>query len=65
MFVTMFCGILDLQTGRVDFSNGHNPAVCRIQRHGDGASQSGGHGLGGGELANLRAGHIVLMQETV
>jgi sigma-B regulation protein RsbU (phosphoserine phosphatase) len=61
MFVTMFCGILDVCTGRVDYSNaGHNlPYVVS-----DGAvtplTNPGGMALGVAASANLRAGHVEL-----
>ena len=32
MFITMFLGLIDLKSGRLDFCNaGHNPPVCGIQ----------------------------------
>lgn len=61
MFVTMFCGILDLQTGRVDFSNaGHNLPYVVSNGTVTALANPGGMALGVANSANLRAGHIVL-----
>jgi sigma-B regulation protein RsbU (phosphoserine phosphatase) len=61
MFVTMFCGILDLQTGRVDFSNaGHNLPYVVSKGTVTALANPGGMALGVANSANLRAGHIVL-----
>jgi len=61
MFVTMFCGILDIQTGRVDFSNaGHNLPYVVSNGTVTALTNPGGMVLGVANSANLRAGHIVL-----
>jgi phosphoserine phosphatase RsbU/P len=61
MFVTMFCGILDVQTGRVDFSNaGHNLPYVVSNGTVTALANPGGMALGVADSANLRAGHIVL-----
>ena len=61
MFVTMFCGILDVQTGRVDFSNaGHNLPYVVSNGRVTALANPGGMALGVANSANLRAGHIVL-----
>jgi len=61
MFVTMFCGILDIQTGRVDFSNaGHNLPYVVSNGTVTALTNPGGMALGVANSANLRAGHIVL-----
>jgi phosphoserine phosphatase RsbU/P len=61
MFVTMFCGILDIQTGRVDFSNaGHNLPYVVSNGTVTALTNPGGMALGVADSANLRAGHIVL-----
>jgi phosphoserine phosphatase RsbU/P len=61
MFVTMFCGILDVQTGRVDFSNaGHNLPYVVSNGTVTALTNPGGMALGVAHSANLRAGHIVL-----
>jgi sigma-B regulation protein RsbU (phosphoserine phosphatase) len=61
MFVTMFCGILDIRTGRVDFSNaGHNLPYVVSKGMVTALRNPGGMALGVASTANLRAGHIVL-----
>jgi sigma-B regulation protein RsbU (phosphoserine phosphatase) len=61
MFVTMFCGILDIPTGRVDFSNaGHNLPYVVSKGVVTALPNPGGMALGVASSANLRAGHIVL-----
>jgi sigma-B regulation protein RsbU (phosphoserine phosphatase) len=61
MFVTMFCGILDIQTGRMDFSNGgHNLPYVISNGTVTALTNPGGMALGIADSANLRAGHIVL-----
>jgi sigma-B regulation protein RsbU (phosphoserine phosphatase) len=61
MFVTMFCGILDVRTGRVEFSNaGHNLPYVVSNGTVTALTNPGGMALGVANSANLRAGHIVL-----
>jgi len=61
MFVTMFCGILDVRTGRVDFSNaGHNLPYVVTNGKVTALTNPGGMALGVASSANLRAGHVVL-----
>jgi sigma-B regulation protein RsbU (phosphoserine phosphatase) len=61
MFVTMFCGILDVGTGRVDFSNaGHNLPYVVSNGRVTALANPGGMALGVADSANLRAGHVVL-----
>jgi len=61
MFVTVFCAILDVRTGQMEYSNaGHNlPYVLS-----DGAvtalTNTGGMALGVAESVSFNAGHIVL-----
>ena len=65
MFVTMFCGILDVQTGRVDFSNaGHNLPYVVSNGTVTALANPGGMALGVAS-ANLWAGHIVLSRGIV
>ena len=61
MFVTMFCGVLDIRTGRVDFSNaGHNLPYVVSNGKVTALANPGGMALGVAKSAKLRAGHIVL-----
>ena len=61
MFVTAFCGILDVQTGRVDYSNaGHNLPYVISNGVVTALSNKGGMALGVADSANYGAGHIVL-----
>jgi anti-sigma regulatory factor (Ser/Thr protein kinase) len=61
MFVTMFCGILNVQTGGVEFSNaGHNLPYVVSNGTVTALTNPGGMALGVADSANLRAGHIVL-----
>jgi sigma-B regulation protein RsbU (phosphoserine phosphatase) len=61
MFVTFFCGILNIRTGQVDYSNGgHN---LPYYRHGDGVSpleNFGGIALGLVQQSPYTAGQMVL-----
>jgi phosphoserine phosphatase RsbU/P len=61
MFVTVFCGIMDVRTGRVDYSNaGHN--LPYVVSHGvvTALSNTGGMALGVTDSVDFHAGHIVL-----
>jgi len=61
MFVTAFCGILDVQTGQVDYSNaGHNLPYVMSNGVVTALSNKGGMALGVADSANYGAGQIVL-----
>ena len=61
MFVTLFCGILDIRTGQVDYSNGgHNPPYYL---HPSGVSlleNTGGRALGLVERSPYSSGRMIL-----
>jgi phosphoserine phosphatase RsbU/P len=61
MFVTVFCGILDVQTGLVDYSNaGHNLPYVVSNGVVTALSNTGGMALGVTDSVDFHAGHIVL-----
>lgn len=57
MFVTVFCGVLDVRSGRVDYSNaGHNLPYILSQRDLAPVPNTGGMALGVSEEAIFRGG---------
>ncbi len=61
MFVTVFCGVLDVQTGRVEYSNaGHNLPYVLSKGIAKTLPKTGGMALGVSESAEFRSGQIRL-----
>jgi sigma-B regulation protein RsbU (phosphoserine phosphatase) len=61
MFVTFFCGILDIRDGRVDYSNGGHNLPYRLHRAGVSTLENfGGNSLGLMERSPYRSGREVL-----
>jgi sigma-B regulation protein RsbU (phosphoserine phosphatase) len=61
MFVTFFCGILDIRTGQVDYSNGGHNLPYRLHRDGVSPLENfGGISLGLVERSPYQSGRMVL-----
>jgi len=61
MFVTLFCAILDVRTGQVDYSNGgHNPPYYLHQKGVSPLENLGGRALGVVKQSSYASGRMVL-----